>query len=107
MHGHQMNVAPIPTSKRADKLVILCTVSKALANHHTLLHVGVDAAFSKTSLQNPILKRVDMRRVYTAVQSAFQIRCPCSPQKLSAFHKSAANRAIRAMILGQTCLRSC
>ncbi len=50
-------VEPIPSRrkspKRAHKLVTLCTVFIARANHHTPFDVGVDAAFSKTSLHNP------------------------------------------------------
>ena len=36
MHGHQMNVAPTPTSEKAHTLTMLCTVSVKLANHYTL-----------------------------------------------------------------------
>ncbi len=46
----ETHVLPTPTSKRAHKLKMLCTVSMALVNHHTLLDVGVDATFSETSL---------------------------------------------------------
>ncbi len=51
MHGPLTHVMPTPTSKRAHKLMIFCTVSMALANHHTLPNVAVDATFTETSLQ--------------------------------------------------------
>ncbi len=52
MHGPKRHVTPTPTSQRPHKLMTLCTVSMGLANHETLLDVGVDMAFSETSLHN-------------------------------------------------------
>ncbi len=71
MHSRQMYVAPTPTSKRAHKLMIMCTVSIALANHHTLLDIGVDATFIETSLLVDPLGRRDRGRERAA--TAFNI----------------------------------
>ncbi len=48
MQDPEVHVAPTSTSKRAHKLMTLCTVSMALANQHTLLDVSVDATFNET-----------------------------------------------------------
>ncbi len=53
VHNPQTQVVPMPMVKRAHKLKMLGKVSVALAKHHTLLDVGIDATFSKMSLHNP------------------------------------------------------
>ncbi len=73
MHGPQMHVAPTPTSKMAHKLVTLCTVSMALANHNAPRHVGVDATFSKTSLHNALSYRQGGVRFFDAASNFLRI----------------------------------
>ncbi len=71
MHDHQMIVTPMPTSKKAHKLLMLCTVSMTLANHHTLPDVGIDAAFSKMSLRNPaVVSHSEADVVYESTRAA-------------------------------------